>query len=122
MSDSPAAPFADRESVLKLTIGRAAPVRCEPVAVPGLAAPVYVRELSIGEVERMLAIQGGNAAASNTALIVMSACTADGRRLFFDDDLGKVQQLPASVGLAIATAASKLNRYDDATVEAEAGN
>jgi len=114
--------FADRDAVLGLSIGRAADSRREPVDVPGLAAPVFVRQLTIGEFGRVLEQVRAKPGRENAIWIVAAACDSAGRRLFVDDDLDAVDRLPVKAALAIVQAAIGLNDLTDATVEADAKN
>ena len=78
-------------------------------AVPGVPG-AYVREISVAVWESVVEpsiARGGTAA--GIALVIASACEADGVRLFADGDEESVREIPIRVVNAIASAANALN-------------
>ncbi|MDB5297301.1 MAG: hypothetical protein JWO31_3284 [Phycisphaerales bacterium] len=97
--------------------------RREHVALPD-GSTVYVRELSAADRNELVATataakeDGGKVSGFQVRAVVLTACDADGNRLFGDADTAAVSAGPASVIDVVFGAAAKLNgmtaKEDDA--------
>ena len=110
----------DRSSLLKISR------KVEPVAVPEWGGTVHIREISISEKD---SLEGSYDQANKSGawwqdfrarLLVLCICDEQGNRLFSNDDVSKVAELPACGATRVWEAAATLNRLrkdDQETLE-----
>jgi len=115
-----------RESLLALK----STLVIESVTVDGLATPVYVRGLTGKErdgFEAACFVQRGKTRILNTdniraKLLVRAICDQDGVRLFTDNEVDVLGDMPAAVLDELFTVAQKLSGLSSTDVEELAGN
>ncbi|APW60487.1 hypothetical protein [Paludisphaera borealis] len=88
------------------------------VQVPALGDAVYVKQLTVGEMNR-LHIESSKEGGLNFSmyLIVTSVCDADGVRVFNDDDVDRVSGLPTQVFTDVLKAAVAVNKLSEDDVK-----
>jgi len=84
--------------------------------------PVYVRTLSVKELEQVTRLETGDKfdAESLAKICTLVLCDADGSRVFTDDEFGLLLHKPFAALQAIVEAALELNGLADA--KADEGN
>lgn len=101
------------------------------VSVPAWSGRVYLRSLTMREREQYEAaswiVEDGKIRAApggdrRARLLILCLATAEGHRLFRDEDLEAVASLPAAATEGIYLAALRLNGMDAESLEAFLGN
>lgn len=98
-----------------------APVRVE---LPHLSREVYVRILTVAEIESLSKDGDGSSQMPGRASRIISLCACDkaGVRVFTDDDAHEIGRRPVTHAEAIFAAAHKANRLDPDSAEEERKN
>jgi hypothetical protein len=105
-------------------------LKCEPVLIEGMSAPVYIRTMTGRERDAFEAScfqQKGKTRELNmenlrAKLLVRSICDADGTRLFTDADVNLLGNMPADVLDVLFAKAQELSGLASKDVEEMVGN
>ncbi len=91
--------------------GKAKTKAVKGVGIDGL----YVKEYSAGDREQIenLITQNQKSGTIRATIFAKSACDKDGVRLFNDDDVAKINELPVSLVNAVFDESNKLNGITD---------
>ena len=96
------------------------------VDTPELGGPVYVRSVRASEFNAMRAMSMSNGQVKEdeimARLVTLTACDAQGKRLFRDDDHQRVNALPLAPVFRIFRAAMELNNIGNEDIEEIAKN
>ena len=96
------------------------------VDTPELGGDVYVRSVRSNEFNAMRAMAVSNGKVTEdeimARLVTLTACDAQGKRLFRDDDCHRVNALPLAPVFRIFRAAMKLNNIGNEDIEEMAKN
>lgn len=108
--------------MLKNQIFKAQDVKLEAVEVPEWGVTLHVKTLSGAERAKLRSIsdalsKSGRESEADTHLLILSACDAQGNKVFNDNDFTALNEKNASVITRVAMAALKVNGLGEQAVE-----